>query len=292
MFSGSIVALVTPMTLSGQVDWRALERLVDWHVESGTTGIVPVGTTGESPTLEMDEHKQVIDFVVRCAAQRVPVLAGTGTNATAEAIELTEAAARSGADACVVVTPYYNRPTQEGLYRHYRAIAEAVNLPLVLYNVPARTAVDLKPETVGRLAEIDNVIGIKDACGDVHRVTALRERVPDGFMILSGEDAQTLRMMELGAVGTISVTANVLPRQMAEFCSAYLDGDTARAGELDLALQPMHEILFVEPNPTPVKWALHEMGMIGAGIRLPLLPLGSKHRPELVRRLRDMEALG
>jgi 4-hydroxy-tetrahydrodipicolinate synthase len=291
MFSGSIVALVTPMTASGRVDWQALERLVEWHVESGTAGIVPVGTTGESPTLDMDEHKQVVEFTVRCAARRVPVIAGTGANATAEAIELTDAAARAGADASLVVTPYYNRPTQEGLYQHYRAIAEAVNLPMVLYNVPGRTAVDLKPETVGRLSEIGNVVGIKDACGDPTRVTAIRERVPDGFLILSGEDAQTLRMMELGAAGTISVTANVLPRQMAEFCVAFLDGDVDRARELDCKLQPIHEILFVETSPSPVKWALHEMGKIGTGIRLPLLPLSSSHRPELVRRLRAMEAL-
>jgi 4-hydroxy-tetrahydrodipicolinate synthase len=291
MFSGSIVALVTPMTVSGHVDWQALERLVDWHVEAGTAGIVPVGTTGESPTLQMDEHKRVIEFTVRRAAGRIPVLAGTGTNSTAEAIELTEDAAMAGADASVVVTPYYNRPTQEGLYQHYKAIAEAVNLPMVLYNVPGRTGVDLKPETVGRLAEIPGVIGIKDACGDVDRVTALRERVPESFMILSGEDAQTLRMMELGAVGTISVTANVAPRQMAEFCSAFLNGDVARARELDAALQPLHEILFAETNPTPVKWALHEMGLIGPGIRLPLLPLSAAHRPELVRRLRNLEAL-
>jgi 4-hydroxy-tetrahydrodipicolinate synthase len=291
MFSGSIVALVTPMTVSGHVDWQALEQLVDWHVESGTAGIVPVGTTGESPTLRMDEHKRVIEFTVRCAAGRIPILAGTGTNSTAEAIELTEAAAMAGADASVVVTPYYNRPTQEGLYQHYKALAEAVNLPMVLYNVPGRTGVDLKPETVGRLAELDGVIGIKDACGDIARVSALRERVPADFMILSGEDAQTLRMMELGADGTISVTANVVPRQMAEFCSAFLRGDAARARELDAELQPLHAILFVETNPTPVKWALYEMGRIGAGIRLPLLPLTETHRPELIGRLRKLEAL-
>lgn len=291
MFSGSIVALVTPMTASGHVDWRALDRLIDWHVESGTHGIVPVGTTGESPTLSVDEHIQVFERTVQRTAGRMPVIAGTGANNTAEAIEWTDAAARVGADASLVVTPYYNKPTQQGLYRHYLALADAVNLPMILYNVPGRTACDIKPETVARLAAHDNIIGIKEACGDVTRVTALREQCPKRFIVLSGEDAQTFEMMQLGAVGTISVSANVAPRKMSEFCSAMLAGDEARARALDQEMQPIHEILFVETSPQPVKWALHEMGMIDVGIRLPLIALSERHRAELKARLSAIGAI-
>jgi 4-hydroxy-tetrahydrodipicolinate synthase len=288
---GSIVALITPMHDDGFVDWKALARLIDWHVEQGTEGIVPVGTTGESATLAVDEHLEVVAKTVEAVAGRVPVIAGTGANSTAEAIHLTRQAEQAGADACLSVVPYYNRPSQEGLYRHFCAIADATELPVVLYNVPPRTARDMVAETVGRLASHENIIGIKEACGDAERVAEIKPLVPDDFVILSGEDAQTLRMLELGAVGTISVTANVLPGRMAEFCRAFLDGDQARARELDAMLQPIHEILFVEPSPQPVKWALYEMGMIERGIRLPLIELTEANRPELVNRLRVAGAI-
>jgi len=291
MLAGSIVALVTPMHRSGEVDWTALDRLIDWHLESGTHGIVPMGTTGESPTLDVDEHIKVIERTVVRVAKQVPVIAGTGANSTAEAIEWTREAAKVGADACLLVTPYYNKPTQEGLYQHYKAIAEAVDVAQVLYNVPGRTACDLKADTVGRLAQIDNIVGIKEACGDPTRVTEIVERCGPGFVILSGEDAQTLDMMKRGAVGTISVTANVLPREMAQFVSAYLEGDVERAAAIDAKLQPIHQILFVETSPQPVKWALHLMGKIDTGIRLPLLPMSEQYRGELERRLRAVGAL-
>jgi 4-hydroxy-tetrahydrodipicolinate synthase len=291
MLRGSIVALVTPMKPEGAVDWPALDALLQWHLAEGTHGIVPMGTTGESATLDTDEHLAVIKRTIDVVAGRLPVIAGTGSNSTAEAIHQTQEAARLGADACLLVTPYYNRPTQEGLYRHYKAIAEVTDIPLVLYNVPPRTACDMKADTVARLAELPRVVGIKEACGDPNRVAEIRARVPDAFFVLSGEDAQTLRMMELGAVGTISVTANVLPRMMAEFCSAFLDGDVERARELDARLQPIHQILFVETSPTPTKWALYEMGRIDRGIRLPLIELSSEHRTELRTRLERIGAL-
>ena len=289
--SGSIVALVTPMRATGEVDWEALESLLGWHLDNGTDGIVSVGTTGESATLTVPEHLEVVRRTVEVVAGRIPVIAGSGGNATDEAIHLTQEAERLGVDACLLVTPYYNRPTQEGLVHHYRAIASATTKPLVLYNVPSRTACDMQAETVARLAPIDNVIGIKEACGDPERVAAIRNLVPDNFTILSGEDGQTFRMMELGAVGTISVTANVLPRRMSDFCQAYLVGDVDRARQLDEGLQPIHEILFVESNPTPTKWALFEMGKVDRGIRLPLLELSEPHRVELLARLKIAGAL-
>ena len=291
MLAGSIVALVTPMHRSGEVDWPALDRLVDWHLESGTHGIVAMGTTGESPTFAVDEHIKVIERTVVRVGKQIPVIAGTGANSTSEAIEWTRSAARVGADACLLVTPYYNKPTQEGLYQHYKAIAAAVDIPQVLYNVPGRTACDMKAETVGRLAAIDNIIGIKESCGDPYRVAQIRACTPPGFIVLSGEDAQTFDMLKLGAVGTISVTANVLPREMAQFVSAYLEGDEARAREIDARLQPIHEILFVETSPQPVKWALHLMRKIDTGIRLPLLPMTEGLRPELERRLHAVGAI-
>jgi 4-hydroxy-tetrahydrodipicolinate synthase len=291
MLSGSIVALVTPMKPDGAVDYPALEALVEWHVAEGTHGIVPMGTTGESATLDTDEHLLVIRRTIEVVGGRIPVIAGTGSNSTAESIHQTQEAERLGADACLLVTPYYNRPTQEGLFRHYQAIAEVTRVPLVLYNVPARTGCDLQPETVGRLAAVPGIVGIKEASGDAKRVTAIRDRVPEEFFVLSGEDALTLAMMELGARGTISVTANVLPRMMSEFCSAFLRGDVERARELDAKLQPIHQILFIETSPTPTKWALAEMGRIGRGIRLPLIELSERHRPELRARLERIGAL-
>ena len=289
MLTGSIVALVTPMHEDGEVAWDALDDLIEWHVQSGTHGIVPMGTTGESATLDTEEHLQVIKRTIDCVAGRVPVIAGTGSNSTAEAIHQTQEAEAAGADACLLVTPYYNRPTQEGLFLHYAAIAEATSVPIVLYNVPPRTGCDLAAETVGRLATIDGIVGIKDACGDASRVADIRAAVAaagvEDFFILSGEDSQTLQMMQLGAVGTISVTANVLPAQMAEFCAAYLRGDTERAAVIDRSLQPVHDILFVESSPTPAKWALANMGRMPGGIRLPLIPLSTEHHQEVSRRI-------
>lgn len=291
MLRGSIVALVTPMHANGDVDWAALEKLVRWHLDSGTHGIVPMGTTGESATLDTDEHLKVIRRTIEIVAKQVPVIAGTGSNSTSEAIHQTQAAAKFGADACLLVTPYYNKPTQEGLYQHYKAISAACDVPVVLYNVPPRTACDMKAETVGRIAQLPGVIGIKEACGDPERIAQIRAVTPKGFIMLSGEDAQTLRMMELGAVGTISVTANVLPKQMAQFCDAFLGGNATAAAELDRQLQPIHQILFVETSPAPTKWALYEMGMIERGIRLPLVELSEPHRAELVRRLKVAGAM-
>ena len=289
MLSGSIVALVTPMKPSGEVDWAALDGLVAWHLESGTQGIVPMGTTGESATLTTEEHLDVIRRVIDIVAGQVPVVAGTGSNATAEAVHQTREAHRLGADACLIVTPYYNKPTQEGLYQHYRAVAEASEAKIVLYNVPPRTACDLLPETVSRLASIPNVVGIKEACGDSSRIAALRKVCGEDFTLLSGEDGQNLEMMRLGAVGAISVTANVLPRQMFEFCSAFLNGDAARAEAIDAALQPVHTALFVETSPAPAKWALHSLGRIDAGIRLPLVPLSEGRREEVMAAIASVE---
>ena len=289
---GSLVALITPMESSGVVDWAALDGLVDWHLESGTHGIVPVGTTGESATLTPEEHKQVVSRVVRRVDGHVPVVAGAGANATAEAIEFTKAAHGDGADYCLSVTPYYNKPTQEGLYRHYCAIAEAVPaLPIVLYNVPPRTACDMQAETVARLAEVDAIVGIKEACGDAHRVAEIKALVPEDFVLLSGEDAQTLTMAGHGATGAISVTANVLPTLMAEFCQAFVAGDDAKAQALDAKLQPIHEILFVETSPIPTKWALAALGRIDGGIRLPLVELTAAAQVEVRKRLETLGAL-
>ena len=288
---GSLVALVTPMFGTGAVDWVALDALVDWHLASGTHGIVPVGTTGESATLSPSEHRRVIAAVVRRVDGRVPVIAGTGANATAEAIELTKAAQADGADYCLSVTPYYNKPTQDGLVAHFSAIAEASDLPMVLYNVPPRTACDMQPETVARLAEVDTIVAIKEACGDADRVAKIKALVGDDFVLLSGEDAQTLTMFGHGAQGTISVTANVLPAQMAAFCNAFLSGEEARAAALDAELQPIHDVLFIETSPIPAKWALLAMGKIDVGIRLPLVPLTSGAQADVRARLEGVGAL-
>ena len=295
MLKGSIVALITPMLADGAVDWQSLDNLIEWHIESGTHGIVPMGTTGESPTLTTVEHLQVIKRTIDVVAGRIPVVAGTGSNSTAEAIHQTQEAQAAGADACLLVTPYYNKPTQEGLYQHYKAISKATDVPLVLYNVPPRTASDLSAETVARLSSDKKIVGIKEACGDATRVADIRallvEQGNEDFFILSGEDAQTLEMLDLGAVGTITVTANVAPALMAEFMDAYLSGDRARAGELDSRLQPVHKVLFIEPSPTATKWALHQMGRAGPGIRLPLLPLSEKYHAQVRARLVEIGVL-
>ncbi len=280
MFHGSMVALVTPMHPDGSLDEAALERLVEFHVEQGTDVIVAMGTTGESATLDVREHTHVVRRVVELAAGRVPVIAGTGANATSEAIELTELAMQAGADACLLVTPYYNKPPQEGLYRHYRAVAEAVPIPQILYNVPGRTAVDLLPETVERLAGISNIIGIKEATGDLDRAREILERCGDRLDLYSGDDSTARECILLGGKGNISVTANVAPRAMHEMCAAALAGEAERAAELDAPLRLLHERLFIESSPIPVKWALQQMGLIEEGIRLPLVPLSeSCHGP-------------
>lgn len=280
MIKGSIVALVTPMNGDGSLDWDSLGKLVEWHIEQGTDAIVAVGTTGESATLDVDEHTHVIRYCVERAAKRIPIIAGTGANSTREAIELTEAAKAVGADACLLVTPYYNKPTQEGLYRHHMAIADAVQIPQILYNVPGRTACDMLPETAARLSAHPNIIGIKDATGNVERGAAMMEMCGETFLVFSGDDATAVELMLRGAQGNISVTANVAPRAMAALCSAAMAGEADRARAINKPLELLHRDLFLEANPIPVKWALQQMGMIPEGIRLPLTPLSEQfHEP-------------
>ena len=247
------------MKSDGAVDWIALEKLLEWHLEKGTNGIVPMGTTGESATLDTDEHLRVIKRTIEVVGGRVPVIAGTGSNATAEAKHQTQEAEKAGADACLLVTPYYNKPTQEGLYAHYREIALATTVPIILYNVPPRTACDMSATTVARLSQLDGIVGIKEACGNAERVKEIRNLVGDEFVILSGEDAQTRQMFDYGARGAISVTANILPEEMAEFCRSFLDGDLVRCDQLDNLLQPVHDVLFIEVSPSPTKWVLNQM---------------------------------
>ncbi|KHN68212.1 4-hydroxy-tetrahydrodipicolinate synthase [Acinetobacter calcoaceticus] len=284
---GSIVAIVTPMLKDGGVDWKGLEKLVEWHIEQGTNSIVAVGTTGEASTLSMEEHTQVIKEIIRVANKRIPIIAGTGANSTREAIELTKAAKDLGADAALLVTPYYNKPTQEGLYQHYKAIAEAVELPLILYNVPGRTGVDLANDTAVRLAEIPNIVGIKDATGDVPRGKALIEALNGKMAVYSGDDETAWELMLLGADGNISVTANVAPKAMSEVCAVAIAKDEQQAKTINNKIANLHNILFCESNPIPVKWALHEMGLIDTGIRLPLTPLAEQYREPLRNALKD-----
>ena len=280
MFSGSMVAIVTPMRADGSVDDDSLRKLVEFHINQGSDAIVAVGTTGESATLSVDEHCDVIRQVVDQVAGRIPVIAGTGANSTSEAIELTQYAKDLNVDAVLLVTPYYNRPTQEGMYLHFKAIAEAVDIPQILYNVPGRTASDLLPETVGRLSYINNIIGIKEATGDVSRVQQIKQLAADDFEIYTGEDANTVDFILAGGRGVISVTANVAPASMHKMCEAALAGDEARAREINQTLVGLHQYLFVEANPIPVKWALSEMGLIPEGIRLPMTVLSEQyHQP-------------
>jgi len=273
---GSIVALVTPMNADGTIDWLALDKLVEWHIENGTNAIVAVGTTGESATLNFNEHIEVIRHVVEKARRRIPVIAGTGANSTQEAIELTEAAKEVGADACLLVTPYYNKPTQEGLYLHHKAIAEAVKIPQILYNVPGRTACDMLPDTVVRLSTVPNIIGIKEATGKMDRAKEILERVHKDFLVYSGDDETAVELMLMGGKGNISVSANVAPAEISKLCVLAMSGKAEEARALNNQLMPIHKNLFVEANPIPVKWALKEMGKIGLGIRLPLTPLSEK----------------
>ena len=273
MIQGSIVAIVTPMHEDGRLDLERYRALIDWHIASGTAGIVAVGTTGESPTVDVEEHITLIEVAVQQAAGRVPVIAGTGGNSTREAIELTREAARVGAVASLQVVPYYNKPGQEGLYRHFRAVAEAVDLPVILYNVPGRTVADLATPTLLRLAEVPGIIGVKDATGDLPRAAEILARAPADFAVYSGNDDSALALMALGGHGVISVTANVAPVQMAQLCRAALAGNLVEARRLNAQLIPLHTHLFVEANPIPVKWALQRMGRIEGGIRLPMTPM-------------------
>ncbi|MAV68310.1 MAG: 4-hydroxy-tetrahydrodipicolinate synthase [Cellvibrionales bacterium TMED122] len=281
MITGSIVALVTPMHPDGAIDWQALARLIELHIESGTAGLGVVGTTGESPTLTVPEHCEVIRFAVEQAGGRIPVVAGTGGNSTHEAIELTVSAAEAGADYSLSVTPYYNRPTQHGLFEHFQAVARAVNLPIILYNVPGRTGCDLLNETVVQLSQIDNIVAIKDATGDVQRGSRLIEAVPDGFAVFSGDDATALELMRHGAKGNVSVTANIAPSDMAAMCNLALTGEWEAAAGIDARLTTLNDLLFSEANPIPVKWAMAHRGMIDSGIRLPLTPLSEACRAPL-----------
>jgi 4-hydroxy-tetrahydrodipicolinate synthase len=278
MFQGSMVALVTPMHPDGGLDDDALVRLVAFHIEHGTDAIIAMGTTGESATLDHEEHAEVVRRVIELAAGHIPVIAGTGSNSTQEAIELTRHAKEAGADACLLVTPYYNKPTQEGLYLHFKAVAEAVDVPQILYNVPGRTAVDMLSETVERLAQIPNIIGIKEATGDIERGKDIMRRCGNAFELYSGDDATAMELILAGARGDISVTANVAPREMHDMCAAALAGDRDKAAAINARLQPLHTKLFIEANPIPVKWALHDMGLISTGIRLPLTVLSEAHQ--------------
>ncbi len=275
MIKGSLVAIVTPMHEDGSLDLDAYRRLIDWHVEQGTAAIVAVGTTGESPTVDPEEHGELIRVAVEQARGRVPVVAGTGGNSTREAIELTAHARKVGAAATLQVVPYYNRPTQEGMYRHFRAVAEAVDLPVILYNVPGRTVADMSNDTVLRLAEVPGIVGLKDATGDIPRGSDLLARLPAHFAVYSGNDDSCLALMAMGSHGVISVTANVAPGAMAAMCAAALAGRWDEALAINRKLLPLHLKLFVEANPIPVKWALAQMGRIGTGLRLPLTPLSS-----------------
>lgn len=280
MIRGSIVALVTPMTEDGSIDFTSLSQLIDWHIAEGTDAIVSVGTTGESATLNVKEHCQVIASTVKQVAGRIPVIAGTGANSTSEAIEWTAAAKEAGAQACLLVTPYYNKPSQKGLYKHYRAIAEAVDIPQILYNVPSRTACDMLPETVLELAKIPNIVGVKEATGDLARAQSLVDARPQNFAIYAGDDATACEFILSGCDGNISVTANVVPRLMHEMCALALDGKRDEAQAINEKMLPLHNALFLESNPVPVKWALATMGRMPSGIRLPLIEFDSAyHQP-------------
>jgi 4-hydroxy-tetrahydrodipicolinate synthase len=279
MITGSLVAIVTPMKeQDGALDLAAFRKLIDWHVAEGTDGIVVVGTTGESPTVDFDEHKELIRIAVQHSKGRIPIIAGTGGNSTAEAIELTESAKKAGATASLSVVPYYNKPTQEGMYQHFRKIAETVDLPMILYNVPTRTVADMQNDTVLRLAEVPGIIGIKDASANIERGTDLIRRLPRHFAIYSGEDVTAVALILLGGHGVISVTANVAPKLMHQMCGAALVGDVKKARDINLKLLMLHQRLFVETSPAPVKWAMAEMGLIENGLRLPMIPMADKNQ--------------
>ena len=288
MITGSLVALVTPFNVnSHEIDWGSLKSLIDWHVDQGTDGIVTVGTTGESATLNVDEHSRVIDFVVQCVDGRLPVIAGTGANCTREAVALTRTAKEVGADACLLVTPYYNKPTQYGLYLHFKTIAEEVDIPQILYNVPGRTACDMSTDTVLELAKLANICGLKDATGDLERGAALISQTPSKFSVYSGDDMSARQLMTAGAHGNISVTANIVPKLMAEMCRAALSGADAEAENIDQKLRALHLALFLESNPIPVKWALSRMGYIENVLRLPLTSMSESNGSAIETAMRD-----
>src|SRR4249920_847335 len=284
---GSIVALVTPMQPDGRVDYDALRRLIDWHIAEGTDCVGVVGTTGESPTVNVEEHCEIIRVAVEHARGRVPIMAGAGGNSTQEAIELSRFAKKVGADCTLQVVPYYNRPSQEGIYRHFRAIAEAVDIPLVLYNVPGRTVADMQHDTVLKLAQIDRIVGIKEATGNIERAAWLIKQAPTGFSIYSGDDGTAVALMLLGGHGNVSVTANVAPRLMHELCVAAVEGQARRAAEIQLKLLPVHRQLFCEPSPAPTKWAMARLGLCGATLRLPMVPLSATGQAQVEQALRE-----
>ncbi|WP_034292215.1 4-hydroxy-tetrahydrodipicolinate synthase [Herbaspirillum sp. RV1423] len=291
MIKGSIVAIVTPMHPDGSLDFPGLRKLIDWHIAEGTDGIVIVGTTGESPTVSVEEHSELIKVAVEHTARRIPIIAGTGGNSTSEAIELTAFAKKVGADASLQVVPYYNRPTQEGMYQHFKKIAESVDLPVILYNVPGRTVADMSNDTILRLAQVKGIVGVKDATGNIGRGTDLIRLAPKSFAVYSGDDPTAIALMLYGGQGNISVTANVAPRDMHELCVAAMSGNIARAIELNNKLLPLHNKLFVEPNPVPLKWAMTEMGLIESGMRLPLAPLGAAFHDTVRAALRESGVL-
>jgi 4-hydroxy-tetrahydrodipicolinate synthase len=291
MIQGSIVAIVTPMFEDGSLDFQSLKALLDWHIAEGTDAIVIVGTTGESPTVTVEEHCELIKVAIEHVAGRIPVIAGTGGNSTSEAIELTAYAKQAGADASLQVVPYYNRPTQEGMVQHFTRIAESVDLPVILYNVPGRTVADMSNDTIVRLSSVTGIVGVKDATGNIARGTELLRAVPKSFAVYSGDDATAMALMFCGGKGNISVTANVAPRAMHELCVAAMAGRVAEAVAINDKLIPLHNRLFVEPNPVPVKWALQQMGRIQSGIRLPLVPLGAASHESLRSALRESGVL-
>ena len=291
MFTGSLVAIVTPMFEDGSIDYDSYRSLIDWHIDQGTSGIVAVGTTGESPTVSVQEHCELIKVAVQAAKQRVPVIAGSGANCTREAIELTQYAKSVGADACLSVVPYYNKPTQEGLYQHFKTIAEKVDIPIILYDVPGRTVVSLSVHTIARLSQVAGIVGIKDASSDLPKHVELTMCLPQNFSLLSGNDDTALPYVLLGGHGVISVTANIAPHAMSAMIAAARNGKLEDARTLNRQLMPLHSKLFVEPNPIAAKWALHKMGRISSGIRLPLLPLSKTAEPIVQQALKDAGVL-
>ncbi len=291
MIKGSIVAIVTPMHEDGSLDFPGLRKLIDWHIAEGTDSIVIVGTTGESSTVSVEEHCELIKFAVEHTNKRIPIIAGTGGNSTVEAIRLTQYAEQVGADAALLVVPYYNRPSQEGMYLHFKKIAESVSLPLILYNVPGRTVADMSNETILRLAQIPNIVGVKDATGKLARGIDLIRLAPASFAVYSGDDPTAMALMFCGGKGNISVTANVAPRAMHALCAAAMRGDMAKAVEINNRLIPLHDKLFVEPNPVPVKWAMQQMGLMPGGLRLPLAKLADAHHETVLAALRESDVL-
>ncbi len=291
IIQGSMVALVTPMHSDGSLDWQALDSLIEWHVEQGTNAIVAMGTTGESATLSVDEHLQVVERVVKQVNKRIAVIAGTGANSTSEAVALTQAAHDLGVDACLLVVPYYNKPTQEGLYQHFLTVANSVEVPQILYNVPGRTITDMSNETALRLATHKNIIAIKDATGDISRGKDLIDQVPAGFSVFSGDDLTAVELMLLGGKGNISVTANVVPKQMADLCRSAIAGQPQEARAIQEQLLPLHNALFIESNPIPVKWAVAKMGLMPDGIRLPLTPLTDVNSEPLEKAMASLSLL-